>query len=212
MNMKALPLLLAVGLAAGGCSSLNRSRDLSNANVPPATTAQQVCSNCHGIDGNSINPTFPKLAQMPEPYLVEQLKAFRAHHRQDPPGYEYMWGITRSLTDAQIDGLAKYFSSQTSKPNPNPSQLGVAEGKQIFDKGVPEKDIPACGTCHGAQGQGQATFPRLAGQHADYIEKQLMVFQRTDERMPEGAAMKDVAHSLTPEHIRDVARYVASLP
>ncbi len=210
--MKTLPVVLALGLAAAGCSSLQRSRDLANPNVPAATTAQQVCSNCHGVDGNSVNPTFPKLAQQPEAYLEVQLKAFRAHHRQDPPGYEYMWGITRSLSDAQIDGLAKYFSSQTSRPNPHPSQVGVAEGRQLFEKGVPEKGIPACGTCHGAQGQGQATFPRLAGQHADYIEKQLMVFQRTEERMPEGAAMKDVAHSLTAEHIRDVAAYVASLP
>ncbi|MGZ5714542.1 MAG: c-type cytochrome, partial [Caldimonas sp.] len=81
----------------------------------------------------------------------------------------------------------------------------------IFESGVPATGVPACTGCHGAQGQGNATFPRLAGQHADYLVKQLIVFQRTDER-PEGAIMKTVAHELTPENVRDVASYLQALP
>jgi cytochrome c553 len=70
--------------------------------------------------------------------------------------------------------------------------------------------VPACATCHGAEGKGNATFPRLAGQHADYLVKQLVVFQRTDER-PEGSIMKTVAHELTQQNIDDVAGYLQSV-
>lgn len=208
--MKATRLLLALGLVAAGCSSIERTRSLSNPATPATTIAQQVCSNCHGIDGNSISPNFPKLAQQTEPYLVEQLRSFRSRNRSDPPGYEYMWGISRSLSDAQIDGLAKYFSSRQSTPTPGGNAALAREGKEIFDKGVPSRNIPACASCHGARGQGNDKFPRLADQHADYIMKQLLVFQRTDER-PEGAVMKDIAHSLTLEHIKDVAAYVEGI-
>ena len=71
--------------------------------------------------------------------------------------------------------------------------------------------MPACSTCHGPKGEGKATFPRLAGQHADYLVKQLVVFQRTDER-PEGSIMKTVAHELTGQNIHDVAGYLQALP
>ena len=84
-------------------------------------------------------------------------------------------------------------------------------GKAIFASGVADKGIAPCAGCHGAQGQGNAMIPRLAGQHADYLVKQLLVFQRTDER-PEGSVMKTVAHELTPANMRDVARYLQALP
>jgi cytochrome c553 len=71
--------------------------------------------------------------------------------------------------------------------------------------------VPACSTCHGAEGKGNETFPRLAGQHADYLMKQLLVFQRTDER-PEGSIMKTVAHDLTAQNIQDVAAYLQAMP
>jgi len=72
------------------------------------------------------------------------------------------------------------------------------------------RSIPACAGCHGARGEGNGTFPRLAGQHADYVVKQLVVFQRTDER-PEGAIMKTVAHALTEDNMEAVAAYVQGL-
>ena len=84
-------------------------------------------------------------------------------------------------------------------------------GKAIFEGGIEDKAVPACNTCHGDQGQGMATFPRLAGQHADYTLKQLMVFQRTDER-PDGAVMKIVSHGLSVQDMTDVASYVQTLP
>ena len=79
----------------------------------------------------------------------------------------------------------------------------------MFEGGLPDKGVPACATCHGDHGQGIERFPRLAHQHADYVFKQLNVFQRTDER-PEGAIMKVIAHDLTQRNMEAVAAYVQS--
>lgn len=202
--------IVVLGVAA--CANLERSRSLNDPAVPAEATARQVCSNCHGVDGNSTSPNFPNLAGQVEPYLVEQLQSFRKHSRSDPAGFEYMWGLSRHLTDEQINGLASYFASQ--KPVKHPIAAGQGQalaGKKIFDDGVPEKKIPACHTCHGDRGQGNGKFPRLADQHADYVVKQLAVFQRTDER-PEGAVMKIVAHDLTETNMRDVAAFLQAMP
>jgi len=214
--MKQTSLTLALALAfvaiAAGCSSLERSRSLANPGTPAKTLAAQVCSNCHGIDGNSTSPNFPKLAGQQEEYLVAQLQEFRSHQaRVDPPGFEYMWGITRSLTDDQIKGLASYFAAQKSvSPGPGNPKL-LEKGKQIFDSGLPDQNVPPCATCHGDHGQGNGQFPRVANQHADYVIKQLTVYQRTNER-PEGAAMKVVTHSLTRENMQAVAAYLQQIP
>ncbi len=120
-----------------------------------------------------------------------------------------MWGLTRKLSDKQIQGLAAYFSKQKNVPDAA-SGGDLSAGKRIFETGVPEKNIPACKTCHGPSAEGAGQFPRLAGQHADYLVKQLSVFQRTNER-PEGAIMKTVAHDLTRANMVSVAAYLSTL-
>jgi cytochrome c553 len=202
--------LALASLVLTACANIERSRDVGNPNVAGSTLALQVCSNCHGIDGNSTSPNFPRLVAQPQPYLVTQLKSFREHHRSDPAGFEYMWGLSRKLTDAQIDGIAAYFHDATPMPNPAGSGPDAEAGKAIFESGLPDQHVPACASCHGDNGQGHEQFPRLAGQHADYVRKQLLVFQRTDER-PEGAVMKVVAHELAPAQIAAVADYVQGI-
>ncbi len=212
MKLLGLTILVVAAAAATGCANSDRSRDISNPNVSGATLAQQVCSNCHGVTGNSISPNFPNLAGQTEPYFVAQLSGFKSHGRRDPAGFEYMWGLSRSLTEDQMKLLAAYYTRQTpvSQPIEGDRERFVA-GKSIFEGGVPAKGIPACATCHGAEAKGNAVFPRLAGQHVAYIAKQLLVFQRTDER-PEGSLMKTVAHDLTAQNIVDVASYLQALP
>lgn len=209
--MKA-PNYAAAGLVMLGvvaCANVERSRNLNDPGVPAKSMAQQVCSACHGIDGNSISPNFPNLAGQTEPYMVSQLTDFRKHSRSDPAGFEYMWGLSRHLTDEQIVGLASYFSGQILRPV-QAGDVQVSAGKKIFEGGVPEKNIPACLACHGDHGQGKDQTPRLAGQHADYLVKQLSVFQRTDER-PDGAVMKIIAHDLTEANKTDVAAYLQAM-
>jgi cytochrome c553 len=201
--------VLTVLAMASGCSNLERSRDLANPNVPPAVTAAQVCSICHGIDGNSVSPNFPRLAGQQALYIVAQLENFRSHQRSDPPGFEYMWGISHHLTDDQIKGLAEYFSAQVPKHNaPLDPQL-TAAGKTIFDNGVPEKEAPPCMACHGPNAEGIANFPRLANQHQDYMVKQLHVFQETEFRP--GTPMKQITHFLTHQEMEAVAGYLQSI-
>lgn len=212
MKYATLGLLAAAAAVAAGCANLERSRDLANPKVSATTLAQQVCSNCHGLTGVAVSPNFPNLAAQTEPYVVAQLTVFKSHARHDPEGFEYMWGLSRSLTEQQINGLAAYFAAQPpARQQIEGDRARLAAGKAIFESGVAAKGVPACAGCHGAQGQGVATFPRIAGQHADYLVKQLIVFQRTDER-PEGAIMKVVAHELTRDDIEDVATYLQAMP
>ncbi len=212
MKPATFALIAAVSALSASCANPQRSRDLSNPAVSATTMAQQVCSNCHGMTGSSTSPNFPNLAGQTEPYFVAQLNGFRSHGRRDPAGFEYMWGLSRSLSDEQITGLAAYYAGQSPTPQRIEGDRGRFEaGKTLFVNGVADKGVPACSSCHGAEGKGNATFPRLAGQHADYVMKQLLVFQRTDER-PEGGIMKTVAHDLTTQNIRDVAVYLQAMP
>ena len=210
-----VPLVVAaaaVAAAAIGCANPERSRDLANPSVSATVIAQQVCSACHGVTGVSTSPNFPNLAAQMPTYLAAQLNEYRSHDRSDPAGFQYMWGLSRSLTDAQIAGLAQYYANQA--PARGATSAGDdphrAAGEKLFREGVVSRNVPACMACHGEHGQGQEAFPRLAGQHADYVVKQLAVFQRGDER-PQGAVMKAIAHDLTQQDIENVAAYVETL-
>ncbi|MDE2584996.1 MAG: cytochrome c4 [Betaproteobacteria bacterium] len=212
MNVRTVTLVVALAGLGAACTNLERSRDLGNPKVPAETLAAQVCSNCHGLDGNSISPNFPHLAGAPEPYLEKQLKAFKGHNRLDPAGFEYMWGLSRFLSDEQITGLAAYYAKQQPvSPGVSENHQLVAEGRNIFEKGLPDKNIPPCAVCHGQSGQGNGEYPRLAFQHEDYLVKQLTVFQRTDQR-PEGAVMKTIAHGLELGDMKAVAAFLQEFP
>ena len=202
----------AISLALmSACSLPERSRALDNPSLPANTIAMQVCSNCHGVDGVSVSPNFPNLAAQTTSYLESQLTAFKQHGRSDPAGFEYMWGISSRLSKDQITELANYFSAL---PAPMAVVSGdtaqLAAGRALFEKGSVANAIPACAGCHGTHAEGMQQFPRLAGQHRDYLLKQLMVFQRTDER-PDGAVMKMIAHNLTSENMQDVTAYLETM-
>lgn len=201
--------LLLAALALAGCAEPTRSRNLADPRVAGVTLAQQVCSNCHGVTGVSVSPNFPVLAAQTPDYILKQLQEFKSHHREDPAGFEYMWGLSRNLTDQQMRELAAYFSAQPAAPGRGGAP--DARGAAIYRTGLPEQGVPACAGCHGDQGQGNGLFPRLAGQHADYVVKQLEVFQRTEER-PAGAMMRPIAHELHPQDMRDVAAFLQQMP
>ena len=213
MKTATITLVLALAVIGTGCNTTeNSSRNLADPSVPGKTLALQVCSNCHGVTGNSVNPTFPRLAGQQEWYLIAQLKGFKSHNRADSEGFgsEYMWGLSRNLTDAQIKEMAVYFAQQKPVAGKPENTKLEHDGKAIFANGLSGQSVQACATCHGAEGAGNEESPRIAGQHGDYIIKQLLVFQRTNER-PDGAVMKVVAHNLTPEDIKAVAAYVSTI-
>lgn len=217
MNRLIVLVTLAAVLLTTGCGSLQSdtvsTRNLADPSVSGETLAEQVCANCHGVGGNSTNPTFPRLASQQPAYLIEQLKAFRAHTRSDVVGYEYMWGIARSLTDQQISELAQYYQAQVAVPEQSTDPALVAQGDEIFHHGVPATNVPACFACHGPQGHGHDGFPRLASQHANYILKQLSVFKHTNDRHHGmGAMMSPIAYGLSGDQARAVAAYLSIQP
>lgn len=169
-----------------------------------------VCSKCHGMDGNSTSPMFPKLAGQHKEYLLAQLKAFRDQSRKDPDAHAYMWGISRLLDDEMTVKLVDYFSAQKpTRGTPGDAQL-AAKGKVIYERGIERKKVPACAFCHGQQAQGIAVFPRLAGQHAQYLVRQIKVFH-TDDRPNLAVTMKAVVQRLSDEEAEEVAAYLQGL-
>jgi cytochrome c553 len=207
-----LLLLPTLALLVAGCANTSRSRELNNPAVSGQTLALQVCSNCHGLRGVSQSPNFPNLAAQQPDYIVGELTSFRERHRHDPAGFEYMWGISRHLSDAQIHELAAYYAGQAPAQAAYPPEpQAAAAGKALFTQGAPDRGIPACASCHGARGEGAGSFPRLAGQHADYVTKQLGIFHRSGDERPLGSVMTTVGHQLTPEDVAAVATFVESM-
>ncbi len=169
--------------------------------------AIHVCNACHGEGGNSPAPIYPKLAAQQPLYLAEQLKLFRAQKRSDSSPQAYMWGISALLDDATIQGLADYYAGQTSKPGKAAEPKRMELGKRIYAQGIPARNVAACASCHGDNAEGASVFPRLAGQHAEYIVKQLQEF-RTKLR-PHGVVMAErVVKNMTPDEMRAVAAYL----
>ena len=198
-------LLAALTLAAAGIAAA----DETPANVEAAQkVAASICSACHGPAGVSKSPLFPRLAGQQELYLAAQLKAFKAKTRSENDAHDYMWGMATLLDDSVIAGLARYYSMQKAAPGtPGDAKL-IARGKIIFDQGDPARGVVACATCHGAAAEGKSIFPRLAGQHAAYVVRQLEVIQRKFRDSP---IMHGVIKELDPEAMKAVAEYVQSI-
>jgi cbb3-type cytochrome c oxidase subunit III len=172
--------------------------------------AVRDCEDCHGRDGNSISSTFPRLAAQTEVYLNKQLHQFQGRHRTDATSGN-MWLVAETLNEQQIKDIAAYFSQQKPSHGPVAAPDVMKQGQEIFQAGIPEKGVPACSTCHGANAQGSAETeaPRLAGQWRRYLVAQLNVFH-SDER-PTAVAMHAIVQSLSAQNIDVLAQYLQSL-
>jgi cytochrome c553 len=197
--------LVSVSLTVAACGGTQP--EAGKADTTVAGTVH-VCSSCHGPEGRSISPTFPRLAGQQKDYLVAQLQAFRDKTRADPHAQTYMWGMAAQLSDQTIDAIAAYYASQApvaGKPNASPETAG---GEKIFTEGIPAESVPGCMSCHGEKAEGNGPIPRLAGQHQAYLARQLEAFAsmaRANEIMHENS--KD----LTAEQISEVTAYLATL-
>ena len=129
-----------------------------------------TCSACHGADGNSAAPTFPKLAGLGEKYLLKQMKDIRDGARPVPT----MAGQVDNMSDQQLADLAAFYDSQPRSGGQTNPDL-VVLGEKVYRAGVADRKVAACTACHSPNGKGNAPagFPALAGQHADYIAAQL---------------------------------------
>jgi len=168
----------------------------------------ETCAVCHGINGRSISPTFPNLAAQTAPYIELQLHAFKDQSRADPDAQAFMWGMASQLSDAAISGLAGYFASQSAPPGSPGNSTLIEKGKLLYEQGVPARQIPPCASCHGAHAEGNGPFPRLAGQHAPYLLKQLLVIQSVLRTAP---VMHGVIKDLSKDQMQAVVAYLESL-
>jgi cbb3-type cytochrome c oxidase subunit III len=211
MMKKLITTLSAVALMAGAVSA----QAAGDAEAGKAKTA--VCAGCHGADGNSMVPSFPKLAGQVEKYTIKQLHDMKNGDRNVPQMAAFLPG----LSDQDIEDIAAYYASQTPKVGKANPEL-VALGEQIFRAGNPESGVTACAGCHGAAGKGMpaAGFPLLSGQHADYTEAQLKAFRasgRGDEKGPyrandgDSMMMRATAARLTDSEIKALASYINGL-
>lgn len=201
-------LLVAAVLSAAG--SAVRADEIDAADKQHAQkVAITVCGTCHGPQGNNTQPKFPRLAGQNANYLAAQLKAFRSQARGDPDALSYMWGMAAELDDDTIAALAAYYAAQKPEASPGGDAAAIARGREIYEHGIAAEGVPACSTCHGAGAHGTQDFPRLAGQHAQYILKQLASFQ---SNMRKVAIMHGVAQNLRLPEMESVAAYLQAQP
>jgi cytochrome c553 len=166
------------------------------------------CATCHGVQGRSTAPKFPRLAGQHAEYLAAQMKNFKAHTRGDPDALGYMWGMAAPLDDNTIAALAAYYSEQRPSPGEAENGVAISRGRDIYANGIATEGIPPCAACHGAEARGTDQFPRLAGQSRQYLLKQLDSFQSNLRNV---AVMHGVASGLKTGEMTDVAAYLQSL-
>jgi cytochrome c553 len=195
-------------LAAGSGSILADEPDAA-VQAHTQTLAVTVCGTCHGTRGNSTQPKYPRLAGQNAHYLAAQLRAFRAQTRGDPDAVGYMWGMAGELDDPTIDALSGYYAAQQPQSSPSRDAALIARGRDIYERGVESQGVPACSSCHGADAHGLQDFPRLAGQHAEYVLKQLASFR---SNMRNVAIMHGVAQNLRLAEMQAVAAYLEAQP
>jgi len=171
-------------------------------------TASAICAGCHGADGNSVNPEWPKLAGQGAAYLVKQLSDFKAGKRKNAT----MAPMAAPLGDKDRADLAAYFSGQ--KRTPGSADRKLAElGQKIYRGGNPVSGVSACTGCHGPTGAGNpvAKFPAIGRQQAKYVENQLHAFASGERHNDSNRMMRNLAGKMTEKEIQAVASYVQAL-
>ena len=171
-----------------------------------AAISTSVCAACHTNDGSRGSAANPIIQGQHPDYLVKQLTEFKAGKRDNP----VMKAMASPLSEADIKNVAAFYASKQPKPGFAKNKDLVSLGEKIFRGGIADRSVPACSGCHGPSGAGiPAQYPRLAGQHADYVEAQLVAFRGGVRR--NNPTMAAIAAKLNDREIKAVADYVAGL-
>jgi cytochrome c553 len=199
-----LTLAVSLALAAGTATAAGNPA----AGKEKATTLG--CIACHGEDGNSPNPVWPKLAGQHPSYLAKQIAAFKAGDRKDDAMSPMAMIIA---TDEDLADLTAHFAAQALQPGEPATVEQTLVGQQLFRGGNPAAGVAACAACHGPKGTGNApaSFPRIAGQHAPYVEKALKDYRAGTRASDPNQMMRGVAAKLTDAEISAVAAYVQGM-
>lgn len=194
----ALSVSLMLPLSAAQAGDPQRGQELS-----------QSCAACHQADGNSTNPEWPKLAGQHPKYTAKQLRDFQEGELRHN---NLMAGEVADLSEQDMKDLAAYYAEQSITTETADEDV-VARGEQIYRGGIPSEGVAACIACHGAQGQGnpEAMFPKVAGQHATYSLDQLQQFRDGERRNDNGQMMRGIVGNMSDEDMEAVAQYMAGL-
>jgi cytochrome c553 len=170
--------------------------------------ASTICAACHNADGNSVIPANPKLAGQHAEYVAKQLAEFKKSDRKNA----IMLGMAAALSPEDMNNLGAYFAEQKPLPGTAGDKNLIPFGQKLYKGGNQATGVPACAACHGPDGAGiPVQFPRLAGQHAEYVLTQLTTF-RSGERANDAAKMmRAVAARMTDQEMKAVAEYIAGL-
>jgi cytochrome c553 len=166
------------------------------------------CAACHGADGNSPVPTWPKLAGQNAQYLEKQLNDYLTGNRKN----DQMSPMAAVLTNEDIPHVAAYYSNQMIKPGVARQDM-VEMGEMLYRAGDSKTGVAACMGCHGPKGTGNtaAGYPSLQGQHAAYTKAQLIAFKSGDRSNDANSAMRIAALRMTDEQIEAVSEYIQGL-
>ncbi len=172
----------------------------------------EYCKTCHGLSGQGYLGYFPmpRLAGQQPEYIEAQLRAFIERRRANP----VMRNVAHVLSPSMISALANHFSHLNPPPFGGAPRGSIAQGKKIYEEGLPESNVPACSACHGAEGHGQNEIPRLAGQLYPYMVGQLTGWAKQRGQgtsVDTSAIMAPTAHNLTRSQVEAVAAYVSNL-
>jgi cytochrome c553 len=202
--------ILAVAIAAAGRAD---ARDAAAAPGNDLQAKIAYCKDCHGPSAQGYRGYFPipRLAGQQPEYLENQLRAFIERRRAN----SIMFGVAHVLSPAMMSGLAAHFKNLNAKPLGG-GPIGLrAEGRRIFEDGIPDANVAACAACHGPGAVGSGQIPRLAGQLYPYLVKELTTWSQERGQIrtkPDPSMiMEPVAHSLTRSQVESVAAYVSSL-
>ena len=171
------------------------------------------CKDCHGPSAQGFRGYFPipRLAGQQTEYLENQLRAFIEHRRTN----NIMFNVAHALSPSMVSALAANFHDLNPPPIGGAPRQLAAEGKKIFQDGVPDANIAACAACHGPDATGTGEIPRLAGQLYPYLIKELTNWGKERGQNPAkpdtSGIMSPIAHSLSKSRIEAVAAYVSDL-
>jgi cytochrome c553 len=170
--------------------------------------AGQICAACHMPDGNSIIPANPKLAGQHAEYISKQLAAFKSGERKNP----IMMGMAGAISPEDMANVGAWFESQKTAVLGAKDKALAEAGQKIYRGGKTATGVPACAGCHSPSGAGiPAQYPRLAGQHPEYVLAQLKAFRAGERNNGNAAQMATIASRLNDKDMEALAEYVASL-
>lgn len=193
-------------LACVAGRNLDAAEATNEAGASAKLLATEVCSVCHGPGGRSTFAAIPNLAAQPWPYLVGKMNAFRKRAGTTSEDHIDVLGLML-IDDATETALAHYYADQSPATPAAGDAAVVAVGEKIYARGDSERGIAACAVCHGTAAGGFWIFPRLAGQHAQYVERQLRQIQ---SRLRDSRVMHGIVKNMTADEIKAVATFVQS--